>query len=110
MIVFELLFLNSPYSECENSYDITKKIISGIPPAQPFELGVEYAPFLSLFKSCTSSPAINRPSSVQLLNIIKQLPSSKEQQRTSSRKQTINSDNTFVNPLYKGETLPLISH
>lgn len=111
MIVFELLFLNSPYAECENSYDISEKIIEGIPPERPFELGPEYSPLINLFINCTSSPA-NRPSSSQLINTIKQLPTTKEERATPKTPKSlpISAEQTFVNPLYKGETLPILPH
>lgn len=77
MIVFELLFLNAPYSECENSYEISERIISNIPPEQPFELSSEYLPFLYLFRACTTWQPKTRPTATDLVGNINTLPNSK---------------------------------
>jgi len=74
MIIFELLFLDTPYSECENSYEITENILNGNPPQQPFTLGAEYNSYIHMFRACTLKQASTRPTSSDLITMIKQLP------------------------------------
>jgi len=79
MILFELLFLTPPYSECDNSYEISELIIAGTPPKEPFELQPEYAPFHRLYQTCTDPDAEKRPSAQQLVELVAMLPKSKEE-------------------------------
>lgn len=86
MIIFELLYLDSPYSECENSYQISELILSNTPPEEPFSLPEEYLPFSQLYKACTLFKPISRPNSQELLTATASLPSNKEESLAKFKK------------------------
>jgi len=65
MVLYELLSLNEPYSECTSMVQISRNIISGTRPSLP-TMDPCYAPFISLFYSCTETSQRDRPTSKQL--------------------------------------------
>mmetsp|Transcript_4995 Transcript_4995/g.6085 ORF Transcript_4995/g.6085 Transcript_4995/m.6085 type:complete len:115 (-) Transcript_4995:7-351(-) len=112
MILFELLFLDSPYSEIENSYEITQNIIAGVPPVQPITLSPEYQQYVDLFQTCTASSPAARPTSRNLVEMIKQLPDKKRHSAPHATKPSspapltprAKEEEVFINPLYNIET------
>lgn len=77
MIIYELLALQTPYSELESSFDISSKILAGERPKLP-ALPPEYFPFVNLHLLCTSKAPEDRPTAFELKEIVSRLPTTKE--------------------------------
>lgn len=77
MIIYELLALQTPYSELENSFDISAKILAGERPVLRC-LPPEYFPYVNLHQLCTSKAPEDRPTAFELKEIVSKLPTTKE--------------------------------
>ena len=73
MMIYELLSLKTPYEECENSFEITARILDGIRPELP-PLDDCYSAYIEVFVNCTEKDPTLRPTAIELKEIIQNLP------------------------------------
>ena len=69
MVIFELLALKPPYSECKAAWEISSRIVQGQRPELP-ELGSQYNPFVELFRMCTEFDPHRRPTINQIISML----------------------------------------
>ena len=78
MIIFEILHLNTPYTEIGKSFEVSRNIVEGILP-QMNEFDESYNPIIKLYHQCVSYDPKDRPTTKLLitnLSVLLKLPKS----------------------------------